>query len=88
MIAQTIVLEITRITIVHIILNFWACSKNQCTLENDQENKEFDKAALTRAVARIAVEHVLKPRPRVYRARVRMLFYTQSSLVTLLEGQI
>jgi len=37
--------------------------KNQCTLENGKEDKEFDKAALVQAVARVAVGGVLKPKP-------------------------
>jgi len=35
--------------------SFWAHSKNQCTLKNDEKDKDFDEAALTRAVARVVV---------------------------------
>jgi len=54
-------LEITiRITISPRNLGFWACSKNQCTLGNGEENKEFDEVTFTQAIARVAVGVVLK----------------------------
>jgi len=76
----TIVPKITtRVTIVQRIPTFWARSKNQCSMENGEEDEEFDKAALMQAVAKGVVEGVLKLVPtkgqygRVLRARVQML---------------
>jgi len=40
-------LEITtRITIARRIPAFWGHSKNQCTLENSEEDEEFDEVVL------------------------------------------
>jgi len=38
-------------------------SKNQCTLENGEEDKEFDEAVVMRVIARVVVGGVLKPKP-------------------------
>jgi len=47
----TTVLEIsTRIMIAHRILNFLVHSKNQWTLENGEEDEEFDEVVLTPTV--------------------------------------
>jgi len=60
----TIVSKIrTRIMIALKISNFRTCSKNQCTLENGEEDEEFDEISLTQAIARIVVGGVLKPKP-------------------------
>jgi len=60
----TIVLKIsTRIMIAQIIPGFWMRSKNQCTLENGEEDEEFDKATFTRANVRVAIGGDLKHEP-------------------------
>jgi len=38
-------------------------SKNQCILENGEEDEKFEEAILTRAIAKVAVEVVLKSKP-------------------------
>jgi len=37
--------------------------KNHCTIENGEEDEEFDKAALTQAIARVGMGDALKPEP-------------------------
>jgi hypothetical protein len=44
----------TRMTIAQRIPAFWAHSNTECTLENGEEDEEFDKASLMRAVAEVA----------------------------------
>lgn len=55
----------TRMTIAQTIPASWAHSNPECTLENGEEDEEFDKASLTRAIAGVAggMEGALKPGP-------------------------